>query len=196
MIRLLIAFFCCVVTTNALAQEVIVERDTLAPVLQPIDTMLIESYAKRFDPRKALFYSAILPGAGQVYNRKYWKVPLVYGGLITGAYLIDFYNSRFLQFRNELFTLLNDGSSSTTPTTPSGLNENQLRRLTDRARRERDFWSIMTGLWYLLQIVDAHVDAHLKEFDVNPQLKARVEPFSQNDLLVGRSTGVSLIIRF
>lgn len=193
MIRCLFISLMVVVTAKGFAQTVIVERDTLAPTLQPIDTMVIESYARRFDPRKALLYSAIVPGMGQVYNKKYWKVPLVYGGLITGAVLIDFYNSRYLQFRDDLFVLLSDNTVTLTPT---GLNQNQVRRIIDRSRRERDFWTIMTGLWYLLQMVDAHVDAHLKEFDVNPQLRVGFEPMIRTDQLTGTTSGVALTFRF
>jgi hypothetical protein len=66
----------------------------------------------------------------------------------------------------------------------------------DKAQRQRDFWIIMMGGMYLLQIIDAHVDAHLKEFDLNPKLQVRLEPILEQDALLGRQTGVALIIRF
>jgi hypothetical protein len=151
----------------------------------------IDSYAERFNPRKALLYSAILPGSGQLYNKKYWKMPLVYGGFATGIYFIDFYQDRYLTFKNELFGILNDGTPP-----PSGFNEAQLRRLVDRSKRERDFFTIITGFWYILQLVDAHVDAHLKEFDLNPQLQVRLEPMMENNPITGRSTGLALKFKF
>ncbi|MBL7877159.1 MAG: hypothetical protein JNL53_15945, partial [Cyclobacteriaceae bacterium] len=72
----------------------------------------------------------------------------------------------------------------------------QLRTLIDKARRERDFFIILTGMFYILQIVDAHVDAHLKEFDLNPKLQVRIEPVMENSLQLGRSTGMALIFKF
>src|SRR5579859_467597 len=68
----------------------------------------IESYAKRFDPRKALFYAAILPGAGQAYNKKYWKVPMVWGGFIGFIAVVKFYNDAEIKFTNKLFYAINN----------------------------------------------------------------------------------------
>src|SRR5258706_9695988 len=68
----------------------------------------IRSYAARFDPRKALFFSAILPGAGQVYNKKYWKVPLVYGGLLGLFAVVKFYNDTGVKYQTILFHAIND----------------------------------------------------------------------------------------
>jgi Family of unknown function (DUF5683) len=154
------------------------------------DTILIKSYAERFNPQKALLFAAILPGAGQVYTKKYWKVPLVYGGFIGLGLVINFYNDGYRKYKGELFDVLNGGTSA------SNLNEAQLRTVVDRAQRERDFYIILTGLWYLLQITDAHVDAHLKEFDINPNLKVRIEPSIKNDMWSGTQGGISISLRF
>lgn len=151
----------------------------------------IKSYATRYDPRKALLYSAVFPGMGQFYNKKYWKMPLVYGGFVTVVVVVDFYAKANKDFRNDLFIKLSDPSSGNSfPTV------DQLRRAVDRSRRERDFFIIMGGVWYLLQLVDAHVDAHLKEFDLNPKLQVKIEPMMENNSLVGRNTGVALRLRF
>jgi Family of unknown function (DUF5683) len=181
-----------------------IKNDTLATKkAEPADTSFIsgdreiieiESNAKRFDPRKALMFSAVLPGAGQFYNKKYWKMPLVYGGFIGLIYVVDFYHTENIKYRKELFDLINDSSSG--GVSPSGLTEDQLRSIVDQSRRERDFFIIMTGLFYILQMVDAHVDAHLKEFDVNPKMQVRLEPMMDNSMMTGRSTGVSLKIKF
>ncbi|GAB1444483.1 MAG: hypothetical protein KF860_14905 [Cyclobacteriaceae bacterium] len=175
-----------------------VTQDTLQTI--PSDTLrqergkkviTIASYADRFDPRKALLYSAIFPGAGQAYNKKYWKVPLVYGGFATGVFFISFYQDRYVTYKGELFGLLSDGSPA-----PSGFNEKQLRKIVDDAKRERDFFTIITGFWYILQLVDAHVDAHLKEFDLNPQLQVRLEPIIDNNPMNGQSAGLALKFKF
>lgn len=154
----------------------------------------IDTYARRFNPRKALLYSAVLPGMGQVYNKKYWKVPLVYGGLVGLILVVDFYNQKGNQFRNDLFDLLN--SPAGTIKSPNGFTEAQLRNGIEVARRQRDYFMIFTGFMYLLQMIDAHVDAHLKEFDLNPKLKVSIEPMMDNHYYTGTSTGVSIKLRF
>jgi hypothetical protein len=149
----------------------------------------IESASKRYDPRKALLYSAVFPGAGQFYNRKYWKMPIVYGGFAFLIYVANFYHEQNLQYRADLFGLINGTSNST-------LTESQLRSIVDQSRRERDFFIILNGLWYILQMVDAHVDAHLKEFDLNPKMQVRIEPMMDNSMLTGLTSGISLKLKF
>jgi len=184
------------------AQEI--KSDTLTNKLVPADTSFIqgdkqiieiESASKRFDPRKALLYSAVFPGAGQFYNKKYWKMPIVYGGFAVLISITNFYNEENLRYRTQLFDLVNDPTPGGL-STPDLLTEDQLRTLVDRTRRERDFFLIMNGLWYILQMVDAHVDAHLKEFDVNPKMQVSLEPMMENSMMTGRNTGITLRIKF
>ena len=151
----------------------------------------IETYAKRFVPRKASLYAAILPGAGQIYNKKYWKLPLVYGGFIALGYAVNFYDVRYKLLRKELFRTLEESGY----VSQFG-NEQQLRNGVNSQRRDRDFYIIMLGGMYLLQIVDAHIDAHLKEFDVNPNLQVSIEPTVENSVYFGNTAGVSLKFKF
>lgn len=151
-----------------------------------------ESYAKRYQPRKALLYSAVVPGLGQVYNKKYWKLPIVYGGFYILTSVALTYNTLYDEAKTELFGLLETPSIAP----PSGYTEEQLRTLTEAYRRNRDFFLILDGLWYLLQLVDAHVDAHLRDFDLNPQLKISLVPTVQQTSLLGRTSGFSLTIKF
>ncbi len=183
-------------TIASFSQEV--KLDTIAPA-KPDSiyskgkrVVSIETYSQRFDPRKAMLFSAILPGMGQVYNKKYWKVPLVYGGLIGFGLVVDFYNNQGNKFRNDLFEVLNTGRK----TGQTGLDETQLRTVIDQARRQRDYFIIITAFFYILQMVDAHVDAHLKEFDLNPKLKVRIEPMMDNSYYTGTSTGIAIKFRF
>jgi hypothetical protein len=156
------------------------------------DSVDAAAYAARFDPRKALLYAAVLPGLGQIYNKKYWKLPLVYGGMIGFGYGINFYQEGYVKYKEELFDLLDSDSNLSA----SGFTEDQLRTIVDRYRRERDFFIILMAGMYLLQIVDAHVDAHLKEFDINPNLHVRVQPTWETDVMTGRTAGLSLKFRF
>ncbi len=140
-------------------------------------------------PRKALMYSAILPGLGQAYNKKYWKMPIVYGGFVGMGYMIKFYNDQYVFFRADLLNSIND----TNYVSPYGLSQSQLRTIVEQARRERDYMTILTGVLYLLQIVDAHVDAHLKEFDNNPDLQVKLNP---SIAPVGNSAAIGFGISF
>jgi hypothetical protein len=150
----------------------------------------IRSYAARFDPRKAMFYSAILPGAGQIYNKKYWKVPLVYGGLLGLLSVVKYYNDGEQKYKKELFYLINNPGTQYYPGTYH--SQATLRSVVNLARRQRDYFIILTGIFYALQLVDAHVDAHLKEFDLNPNLHVRIEPeFSPMN-----GVGAGLTLRF
>jgi len=165
------------------------------------DTVLLKSYAARYDPRKALLYAAVVPGLGQIYNKKYWKLPLVYGGFFAIGYAINFYQDDYKTYKVQLFYSLEEGLGDTEINTdpdenPGGYTTGQLRTIVDKSRRERDFWVIMMGAMYILQMVDAHVDAHLKEFDLNPNLRVSIQPAVEQNELLGRQNSLSVIIKF
>lgn len=147
---------------------------------------------------KATIYSLVLPGLGQAYNRKYWKIPVIYAGFGAMIYFIADNRSEYKKFSaaydyiEEYGNTTSDDGTTTPPddgTTlpdediPEPPNEyaelyssTQLKSARDLYRRNLDFSYILTGLWYLLNVVDASVDAHLFEFEVNDNLTLRVEP--------------------
>ena len=173
---------------KAAADSVAVTKDTTSIEGQKVETIV--SYAKRFDPRKALLFAAVLPGAGQVYNKKYWKLPLVYGGLGLVVNAVSFYQRAYVKYKNDLYVTINGGIPA------SGLDQATLRSIVDEARRQRDFFMVIGGLVYILQMVDAHVDAHLKEFDLNPKLKVQLKPQFDQNMMIGRTTGISICFKF
>jgi len=187
----LLSFVLCVSAQEQ--PEKIGTADTIktAPKTVP-DTVELKSYATRYDPRKAIMYAAILPGLGQIYNKKYWKLPLVYGGFIGLGYGISFYQKGYTKYKAELFEVL----ETDVPISASGYTEDQLRNIVDKYRRQRDFFTILMAGMYLLQMIDAHVDAHLKEFDLNPNLHVRLQPTWESDMVTGRSAGFSIKLRF
>ncbi|WP_276374746.1 DUF5683 domain-containing protein [Chryseolinea sp. H1M3-3] len=194
-----IVIFLLLVSARIMAQDslTVINDDSL--ITGGPDTVLLKSYASRYDPRKALLYAAVVPGMGQVYNKKYWKLPLVYGGFFGIGYAINFYQNLYKDYRVQLFYNLNNGledDADFNPDDPNKYTTATLRTAVDKARRERDFWVIMMGAMYLLQIVDAHVDAHLKEFDVNPNLKVSIQPSVSRDELLGQQNSLSLVFRF
>ncbi|MDZ4716132.1 MAG: DUF5683 domain-containing protein [Cytophagales bacterium] len=186
-----------------LAQTLCAQRTevTIDTTRQSGDTLIIrrggkiitaEGYAARYVPRKALLFSAILPGMGQVYNKKYWKVPLVYGGFAMLTYVSVAYNDLYNRYKLELFEVLRDP----TFVPQSGFTLDQLRSVTEFYRRQRDFFLILDGIWYLFQLVDAHVDAHLRDFDLNPQLRVSIGPSMQQHAFFGQASGLALTIKF
>lgn len=162
-------------------------------VFEPTDTVQIKSYASEYDPEKALFYATVLPGLGQIYNKKYWKLPLVYGGFVWAGYGLSVYQEGYVKYKKQLFQNLELGVDVNPE---SGYSTDVLRSVVDEARRNRDLMIIVLAGVYILQIVDAHVDAHLKEFDVNPRLQVKIEPLLDNNAMTGRQTGLALVIRF
>ena len=182
------------------AQKVEIVKDSVGNPSDSIRIMKrgkvvpIDAYAQRYQPRKALLYSAVFPGLGQAYNRKYWKLPIVYGGFGIITYVVVGYNRLYVESKAQLF-----GTLSVPPVKPSGdyagYTKDQLRSVVDTYRRQRDYFIIIGMFWYILQMVDAHVDAHLKEFDLNPQLKLGLKPSMQNTL-AGQATGLSLTLTF
>ncbi len=214
-VSLFIIAFTCLLTTRTLGQEVTTTDSTkLISKNDSIRTAEIkkklEYTAKRFNPRKALLFSAILPGAGQVYNKKYWKVPLVYGGIIGFAAVVNFYNSKYNIYKNQLYAVINYPdptlgavvtdynllSTSPKQLALSKYTKAQLEDLSNTTRRNRDYFVIITGFVYLLQMVDAHVDAHLKEFKVNPKLQVKLEPRFEQNYFAGNTSGMALVFKF
>ncbi|MEM9673313.1 MAG: DUF5683 domain-containing protein [Bacteroidota bacterium] len=153
------------------------------PGVNAPDTVVIQTLGDSHSPRKAALYSAVLPGLGQVYNGKYWKIPIIYGGFLTMGYLIILNNDRYNIFLQALNAERN-GEVNPLEGVAGGIYEDagQLQRRVDSARRDRDFMIILTAGVYALNIVDAIVDAHLIEFDINPELSFDMKPVAGSAL--------------
>jgi len=163
------------------------------------DTVLLKSYAARYDPRKALLYAAVVPGMGQIYNKKWWKLPLVYGGFFGFAYGINFYQQGYTKYKAELFQNLEAGydqDGDIDPNDNPAYTTGNYRRIVDLYKRQRDFMIILMAGMYLLQIIDAHVDAHLKEFDLNPNLQVSVKPVMEQSAMLGTQKGLTIVLKF
>lgn len=125
-----------------------------------------ENNTKKHSPQKASVYSAILPGAGQVYNKKYWKVPIVYSALGSAAYFTYDNGNKYKQYRDALL-LRQDGE---TDEYNGVYTDSQLITIMEYYERNKEISIIMTAAVYILNIVDASVDAHLFDFDVSEDL--------------------------
>ena len=147
----------------------------------------------RHSPKKASILSAVLPGAGQVYNRKYWKAPIVLAGLGTCVYFIQENNSEYRRYKDAYIALV-DGD----PTTVSefeGRSAQSVLNVADTYRRWRDLSYIAIGLVYVLNIVDASVDAHFVRFDVSPDLSLALAPSLSTAALGAPGLRLSLALR-
>lgn len=143
------------------------------------------------NPRKATLLSAALPGAGQVYNGKTWKVPILYAGILTDVYFIQYNNRRYENFREALFAL-DAGETNQFPS----LNRAALVRNVDFWRQNRDLTLLLLLGIYALNLVDANVDAHLSGFDVSDDISLKVAPqvgaLSSNSLSYGFSLKLTI----
>jgi hypothetical protein len=145
------------------------------------DTIKIKKPEVVHSPRKATIYSAVLPGLGQIYNRKYWKVPLVYGGFATLGYFINFNNEEYVKSRQGYSDIIdtdpNTNSHLKLTTNKYLLKPENIGQFTEALRKQKDYWRrnrdlvvIGTAVFYAVNIIDASVDAHFFNFDVSDDL--------------------------
>jgi len=138
------------------------------------------------DPKRALWLSLVLPGAGQIYNRKYWKLPIIYGGFLGCAYALMWNQQMYRDYSQAYLDIMDDD-----PDTHSYLDmlppryditgreeqfQNLFKRKKDYYRRYRDLSAFCFIGVYLISVIDAYVDAQLSVFDISPDLTMRVEP--------------------
>lgn len=180
----IVLFFFIFGNQNLFSQEIgnaIIAKDTTK--LREIDPLR---------PSKAAFFSAILPGLGQAYNKKYWKIPLVYGALGTSMYFYlennkkyniyrDAYKRRLAGFRDDEFV---------------GIFDDQRLIAAQRFhQRNRDLSLMVTAVFYILNIVDANVDAHLIQFNVNEKLSFAPDIY-QSEFTVLPTIGLTFNYKF
>ena len=150
-------------------------------------------------PSKAAFYSAVLPGLGQIYNKRYWKAPIVWGAIGTGIYVYSFNNTEYRRARNafkrrlagfeddEFWDLNGDGNGP-------DLTSEALQEAQENTQRDRDLALVITIALYALNIIDANVDSHLKQYNVSDDLT--LEPnFEMNSINNEANYGLSLKLK-
>ena len=122
--------------------------------------------------KKASILSIILPGSGQIYNKKYWKVPIIYSSLATSIYFICDNQKKLTNYENAYIDRVNGRTDDYIDV----YNNTQLISIIDYYERNRDISMMITAAIYLLNIVDASVDAHLFDFDVSEDLSIETKP--------------------
>ena len=168
-----------------------IEVDSLVTIQNPINPL---------SPAKAAFYSAVLPGLGQAYNKRYWKIPIVYGGLATGIYFYsnnnkeynryrDAYKSRLAGLTTDEFYFDAEGNQLTSPrVTTEGLQRGQ-----KFYRKNKEISLLVTLGIYALNIIDANVDAHLMQYNVDENLSLAPH-FKINE--IDRTSNLGLTLNF
>lgn len=183
---------------------------TLAEPEAPSDSLKKEIDRKVWvpNPTKATWLALVIPGGGQIYNRKYWKLPIFYGGFAGCAYALTWNNKMYKDYSNAYKDAMNGHMDSSSITDllppnhriPDSQLQELLRKRKDTYRRYRDL-SIFAFIGvYLLSVVDAYVDAELSNFDITPDLSMRVEPaVIDNSRYVsssGKAVGLQCSFRF
>lgn len=171
-LKVLIPFFLIVFSfSSAFGQDTLkITADTSSKIL-----MNDPSVAKKRANRAAL-YSTIFPGAGQFYNKKYWKMPILYGGFIALGYGIAFNNKYYHKFKTAYKYRTDPDSTTIDDYEKIYPDAEALRVRKDYYRRTRDLLWIITAGVYVLNIIDAYVDAHLADFDISDDLSFRAQP--------------------
>ena len=128
-------------------------------------------------PKKAAIYSAILPGTGQVYTKKYWKVPIIYAGILSSAYYINENNKKYNLYKSAAINSINNNSSNQI-VNGNDYSYSELKILKDYYRRNREISYFSFIAVYVLNVVDASVGAHLYHFNVSDDISLNITPFS------------------
>lgn len=159
------------------------------------DSIVNEPY-NPLAPSKAAFYSAVVPGLGQAYNKKYWKIPLIYAGMASGIYFYSQNDKDFDRFRNAYkrrlagFTddeFFGDGAEPI-------ISNDRLIDAQKTASRNKDVSIIVTIAFYMINIIDANVDAHLRQYNVSDDLS--IQPnLEMNPINQQANYGLSLTFR-
>tara|TARA_R110002049_G_scaffold13550_26_gene59100 strand:- start:288 stop:881 length:594 start_codon:yes stop_codon:yes gene_type:complete len=166
-------------------EGIIVVKDT---VREPYDPLA---------PQRAAFYSAVVPGLGQAYNKKYWKIPIIYAGMAAGVYFYIQNDNDYDRFRNAYKRRLagfTDDEFYGSGTTPIISNE-RLIDAQQSAQKNKDISIIVSLAFYLVNIIDANVDAHLRQYNVSDDLSLQPN-LDLNPINAQTNYGLSLTYKF
>jgi Family of unknown function (DUF5683) len=161
------------------------------------DTSTVAMGIQSHSPQKAVIYSIICPGLGQIYNKKYWKLPFIYGAGGTLLYYIGFNHLKYTKFRNALYLEYeNQEASKYAYIDGHPYRDDALDGVMKRYRRWRDECVFGFCAIYLLNVIDAMVDAQFLSFDVSDDLSLRVEPVMTKNYGITASIGFRINLEF
>ena len=118
---------------------------------------------------------SLLPGLGQAYNKKYWKIPIIYAGLVTSAYFIESNHKKYISYK-DAYLIRIDGNPNSIDEYNNQYTDAQLVTLKDHYKRNREISILFISLTYILNIIDASVDAHFFDYEINQDLSLHIQP--------------------
>jgi hypothetical protein len=162
------------------------------------DTVVPDSVLeKQHSPLKASLMSICLPGLGQVYNKKYWKLPIIYAGLGVMTYFIVTNAQEYSKYKNAYIESANNDTTGKYQDLVNKYSEEDLLNAREYYRRNLEISCIITGVWYILNIVDAAVDAHLFTYNISKELSLKVDPIFMGPVMSRTFTsGIRFSLRF
>ena len=191
-------------------QTIVWDEDSVQLTEKEIDRLFWKP-----DPMRAVWLGAIVPGLGQIYNRSYWKVPIVYGGLMGCVYAVTWTNNQYVGYKEayrDIYYDIQNGTVSDSPDKsynailPEGYTisnmggaqayQSRLKEWQNSSLRNRDMSILITIAVYALSLVDAYVDAQLFDFDISQDLSLNVTPQIYYDMQTQRTAEVKLAISF
>lgn len=177
------------------ARRIIAFLLILVSIAQSLSAQQPTEPVKTHSPKRATIYSAILPGMGQVYNKQAWKIPIIYAIGATTTYIAINNYQNSIKFKNEYFNRL-DGKTSELLPDYSTYSDESILSLHEAYNKNFQLSVMITGVVYLLNIIDAMVYGHLFDFDINEDLGASIKPFAAPSFgCFSPSIGMSLSIR-
>lgn len=173
------------------------KKDTLKTVSTSNDSLKAKRGVKKAiygKARTAAIFSAVLPGAGQAYNKQYWKMPIVYAALGGLGYWAYNNNKEFKYYSKNLRAIYDDDPNTVNATRYA--DPNQIIVQKNQYKKSRDLALILCGLAYAVNIIDANVSAHLKTFDVSDDLSLQFKPWYNLGYKNDFQTGLSIKLTF
>lgn len=177
----IIIFFYFFFISYSHAQQIDSTNLQIEEKIIPVDTSVAKPI-KIHSPKKAAWMSAILPGLGQGYNRKYWKIPIVYAGFAGTTVGIVLNFNQYKRYRDEYRYRLNNDRNKHDPGLLEMGDEN-VNAIKQNYQRNMEIFILVTAAWYLINILDAVVDAHLISYDISDNLTMHIVPSVQFNYL-------------
>ncbi len=159
-----------------------------------IDNILVTDSLSKKNPRKAFWMSFFVPGLGQAYNGKFWKIPVFYTAYGTFIYQQQFNNRRYRKYLTALVAETDDNENTVNVTGETDLEKLEFFR--KKYRRNRDLFLLLIVATHLLNFIDASVDAHLYDFDISEDLTIKLRPSILQTHTYETAYGISLSIKF
>lgn len=152
---------------------------------------------KEHSPTKATIMSALLPGLGQIYNKKYWKVPIIYAGIGVMTYFIAFNTDEYLNYKCAYIEKSNGNTNGNYKELANRYTLEELLSAREYYRRNLEISCLISAVWYVLNIVDAAVDAHLYTYNISDKLALKLEPVVEPTGYARRTaTGLKISFHF